>query len=74
MAVTPQTTGSTGAFARVPASAQGAPQKPSKLRRASGRELMQLSGIRDERDAVIARGVIEAEKHFDHLIGTRIKN
>jgi hypothetical protein len=64
MAVTPATAGSTGA----------APQKPSKLRRASGRELMRLSGIRDERDAVIARGVIEAGKHFDQLIEGVKKN
>ena len=37
-------------------------------------DLIRLSGIRDERDAVIARGVLEAGKHFDTLIGRAKKN
>ena len=74
MAVTPATAGSTGATAHVPASGQLPPQKPSKLRRSSGRDLIRLSGIRDERDAVIARGVLAADRHFDQLIEGVKKN
>jgi hypothetical protein len=49
--------------------------KPAKqLRRVSGRDLMRLAGIRDERDAVIARGVLEAGRHFDTLIEGVKKN